>query len=65
MFGALLVTTGAVTLANTLLIDNKDDRQKLLYSAGAQGGLGLVLVFSNISKKYRLKGDQDLWRIKN
>ncbi|MEO1257449.1 MAG: hypothetical protein AAFZ15_01585 [Bacteroidota bacterium] len=65
VFGALLVTTGAVTLANTLLIDNKDDRQKLLYSAAAQGGVGFVLVFSNISKKYRFKGNQDLWRIKN
>lgn len=63
ILGGILIFTGVATGINYFVV-NKDSRKEILYSAGVQVGLGIVLASSSGSKKYRLKGEGDVWRMK-
>jgi len=55
--GGILISSGLLTAASTLLVDGSDNRRNLLIAAGAQEVLGIVLVSSIRKKRYKFFGE--------
>ncbi len=59
--GGMLILTGVVTAASSLLIKKDEGRESLLIAAGIEGALGVGLIAVINRKKYKLYGD-DAWQ---
>ncbi len=64
IIGAILLTAGAVTMLNSFIVNNRSNKNKLLYTGGAQIGLGLGFSILGSTRKYFLHHTNNNWVIK-
>jgi hypothetical protein len=64
IIGAILMVTGAVTMLNSFIVDTRSNKNKLLYTGGAQIGLGLGFSILGSTKKYFLHHTNNNWVFK-
>ncbi|NNF22891.1 MAG: hypothetical protein HKN67_13195 [Saprospiraceae bacterium] len=62
--GGMLIFTGLATAAHYFIVGESENKNRLLYSAGIQGGLGIGFLISSSSKSYSFRNIDDPWKIK-
>jgi len=62
--GGLFLFTGAVTALNAFVVNDRNSKNNLLISGGAQFGLGVGFLIASNSKKYCLSNCEETWTIK-
>ncbi len=62
--GGILLLTGLATAMNALVLKDQPGKRTLLYSGGAQLGLGLTLIILSKPKSFLFKARGNQWRFK-
>jgi len=62
--GTSLLLTGALTMLDFYIVDDKSSRNELLVYGGVQIGVGIAITALSSSKRYHFKEKETVWRMK-